>query len=429
MSYFRSFLLGAFAIFIVFLSGCTALPPLLESIANRVVEKPPYSVSQEAQILHDELFIVDLHADPLFMGRDLTEEASYSHIDLPRLLKANVALQAFTVWTAGRYPASPDGWEVAGFFLRFFPDWPVESFHSLFERAKFQAGRLFDLEEKWNAMDNEWNRACHKNYPNIKTFRVIKNRIDLEKFLEDRKKCPHILAGYLGIEGAHAVDGKAENVKKLYDEGYRMMSLTHMFDNKLGGSSEGSRREGITELGRSVIDEMLDAKDAKGPWIIDLAHASPELMDDIAEITQKKAPKTIFVSSHTGVKGIIQDRVNCDYSRQIGDRHIRLIAKSGGVVSIGFGARFHCKSDVESIVNAIRHTIDAIDSANIPGVQGINHIGLGSDFDGGVKPPFDVTGLPKLTEALLKDGFTNAEIHKIMGGNSLRVLTEALPRK
>ena len=123
------------------------------------------------------------------------------------------------------------------------------------------------------------------------------------------------------------------------------------------------------------------------------------------------ATKPVVVS-HTGVKG------TCDNNRNLSDEQLKSIAKTGGIIGIGFWDTAVCGDDAKSIAKAIRYT------ANVVGVE---HVGLGSDFDGSVKVPFDTSGEALITETLLNEGFTEDEIAKIMGGNVIRLLSENLP--
>jgi len=216
------------------------------------------------------------------------------------------------------------------------------------------------------------------------------------------KKTPNITAGFLGIEGAHALDGKLSNVDVLFDAGFRMMAPTHFYDNEVGGSAHGLEKPGLTDLGKEMIKKM-EAKN----MIVDLAHASSKTIDDALSITTKPV-----VVSHTGVKGI------CNNSRNLSDEQIKKIAQTRGVIGIGYWDTAVCGKDAKSIVKAIRYVVDLV---------GVDYVGLGSDFDGAVIVPFDTTGIVQITDALLEDGFTEEEIRKIMGGNLLRVLKENLP--
>ena len=141
--------------------------------------------------------------------------------------------------------------------------------------------------------------------------------------------------------------------------------------------------------------------------IVDLAHASPELLRDVVKI----AKRPVLVS-HTGVRG------TCDRPRNLSDEEVRLVAGTGGVIGIGFWSGAVCGPDATAVAKAIRHAVQ---------VAGIDHVSLGSDFDGD-KMPFDATGLVQITDALLAEGFSEGEVRAIMGGNTVRLLRATLPK-
>ena len=118
--------------------------------------------------------------------------------------------------------------------------------------------------------------------------------------------------------------------------------------------------------------------------------------------------------SHTGVKG------TCDNARNLDDTAIREIAGTRGVVGIGYWETAVCGKDAAAIARAIRYVANLV---------GIDNVGLGSDFDGAIAAPFDTTGLGLLVDALLREGFKDGDIAKIMGGNTLRVLSQVLPAR
>ena len=157
----------------------------------------------------------------------------------------------------------------------------------------------------------------------------------------------------------------------------------------------------MTAFGRQVI-----AQAEALHMVIDLSHASRKLMSDVLEITTRPV-----VVSHTGVTG------TCDRSRNLSDDQLRAIASSGGLIGIGFWPTATCGSGVEGVTRALHYAKD---------IAGIEHIALGSDFDGAVSTPFDVTGLPLLTDALIREGFSDAEIHRVMGGNAISLLMQLL---
>lgn len=231
---------------------------------------------------------------------------------------------------------------------------------------------------------------------------VLRSRSDVSQFLEHRKADSTLVGGLLALEGAHALEGNPDNLNELYDAGFRMIGLAHFFDNEFAGSAHGVAKHGLTESGKQLIRSI----DAKG-MIVDVAHASPRTIDGVLAIATRPV-----VVSHTGVRG------TCDNPRNLSDGQLRAIAKNGGAVGIGYWSVATCGSDARAIARAIRH------AATVVGTQ---HVALGSDFDGGITAPFDTSGLILITQALLAEGFTEAEIADIMGGNVVRLLQANLP--
>jgi microsomal dipeptidase-like Zn-dependent dipeptidase len=356
---------------------------------NATLTSPPYEASEKARELHRKLIIADLHADSLLWGRDLTRRAAWGHVDIPRLIEGNVALQAFTVVTK-----TPMGLNIERnsdrsdniLLLAIAQRWPVATLRSLKERAIYQAARLQQMAD----------RSSGK-------LTVLKTASDLDLFLDRRQREQGIVGGILGIEGAHALDGKLENVDALFDAGFRMMSPTHFFDNQVGGSAHGLAKGGLTPLGRDVVRRM----EAKG-MLVDLAHASAKTINDVLSIATRPV-----VVSHTGVRG------TCDNNRNLSDAQLRNIAQKGGVIGIGYWDTAVCGTDASAIARAIRYAVDTV---------GVDHVGLGSDYDGAIAAPFDTSGVVEITGALMKENFTEEEIGKIMGGNVVRLWQTSLPK-
>jgi microsomal dipeptidase-like Zn-dependent dipeptidase len=263
--------------------------------------------------------------------------------------------------------------------------WPPRTWGSLKERALYQAEKLHEFADRSQGK-----------------LALIKTAADLQSYLARRQNEHNLTAGFLGIEGAQVLEGDLANINILFDAGFRMMAPTHFFDNDIAGSAHGIEKGGLTEKGKEMIRRM-EAK----RMLVDVAHASLQTIDDVLAI----ATKPVLVS-HTGVKG------TCDGARNLSDDHVKRIAQTGGVIGIAYFDAALCATNVQAIVRTIRYTAD---------LAGIEHVGLGSDFDGAVKTPFDTAGLVQLTEALMTEGFSETEIGLIMGGNVLRVLQENLP--
>jgi membrane dipeptidase len=364
-------------------------PQLVQAHLNKTLPRATYAASAAARSLHQRLLIADMHCDALLWGNDLVARGSRGHVDVPRLLEGNVALEGFAVVTKtplGLNYERNDAERLDNVtLLALIQRWPPRTWTSLLERALYQAGRLRAMADRSEGR-----------------LTLIRTVDELGRYLERRANEPRITAGFLAIEGAHALDGDVANVDRLFDAGYRMMAPTHFFDNDLGGSAHGVLKGGLTDKGRAMIRRM----DAKG-IVLDLAHASPQTFDDAIAVATRPV-----VVSHTGV------RATCDNVRNLSDDQLRAVAKSGGVVGIGFWDTATCGQDGKAIARAIRHAAQVI---------GVDHVGLGSDFDGAIEAPFDATGLVEVTDALLAEGFGEDEIVKIMGGNVVRVLSHVLP--
>jgi membrane dipeptidase len=365
------------------------LPGVAERFMNKTRRSPPYQASERARALQRSLLGADMHADSLLWDRDLLERAGRGHFDVPRLAEGGVALQFFTVVTKVPFRANyesngGDTDEITP--LAVAERWPLPAWRSLKERALYQARKLADTAARSGGR-----------------FVVIRTQGDLARFLERRKSDPQLVAGLLGIEGAHALDGDVNNVDTFFDAGFRMMAPTHFFDNEWGGSAHGLNKIGLTDKGREMVRRM----EARG-MLVDVAHASPRTVDDVLAVATRPV-----VDSHTGVRG------TCDNGRNLTDGQVRAIAATGGLVGIGYWDTATCGTDAASVARSIRY------AANLAGVE---HVALGSDFDGAVTEPFDTTGLVEVTDALLAEGFGDDEIRMIMGGNVFRLLSETLPR-
>ena len=383
--------IGIVLVVIVLLGGAAfflIVPAVADRKLNAVLAPPPYFSSSRAQSLHQQLLIVDLHADSLLWKRDLLARNSRGHVDIPRLIDGNVALQAFTIVTKtprGLNIESNDDKTDNITLLAIAGCWPISTWSSLKERTLYQASRLSDVAARSNGK-----------------FVLIRTGADLTAYLKRRASEPGITAGFLGVEGAHALEGDLNNIDLFFEHGIRMMSPTHFFDNDIGGSAHGLVKGGLTAKGKEMVRRM----QAKG-MIVDLAHASANVISDVLEISTRP----VFVS-HTGVKG------TCDNTRNLSDEQIKGIARTGGLIGIGYWETAVCGKDAKAIARAIRYTAN---------VAGVTHVSLGSDFDGAVTAPFDTTGLVQITDALIAEGFTDEEIKLIMGGNAIRVLLTSLP--
>ena len=365
-------------------------PAYLEKTMNSVSPHSPYSVSERAKTLHASLLIGDWHADSALWDRDLSKEYDYGHADIPRMQQGNMALQMFTTVTKSPAGQNYDSNKTSArdniTSLVVIQGWPIKTWNSLTERALFQAEKIHNLARR----DGE-------------NFMVIQSQTDLAIFLERRALNPSLIGGLLGTEGSHALDGNVDNIQRLYDSGFRMMSLQHFFDNKLGGSLHGLSGLGLTEFGRQAVTQML-ALDI----MIDVSHSSESVVRDTLGLSDQP-----LLVSHTGFQG------HCDSPRNISDLLMQKIAEQGGLIAVGFWDGAICDNMPKSVAAAINYGIQLV---------GADHVALGSDFDGSITPGFDTSELVAITHELLESGATESQIRQVMGGNMVLFLQNNLPK-
>ncbi len=376
----KKILLFLVVLFIIYLIGINIVPQYVESQRNPVKLASPYTVSSEAQALYDRLdFIADLHCDALLWGRNLNKRGDRGHVDFPRMREANVALEMFTI--VSKSPAgqnmqsnSEDAFDNITPLTIAKGESPWNWF-SLINRTLSQSEALADF------VENEGGKAI-----------FIKSKADLENLITARKSDKQVIGTMLGIEGGHALEASLENLEKVYDEGVRMIGPTHFFDNEFGGSAHGKNGSGLTDFGKAAVAKMNELG-----IFIDLAHSSPAIVDDVLNLTTKPV-----MVSHTGVRAVL------DSQRNLSDAQIQKIAANGGIIGIAFFDMAVGEPELPNIIASIKHVRDLV---------GIQYVALGSDYDGSVAVPFDITGLPLIVEGLLEAGFSEEEIRAVMGEN------------
>lgn len=365
----------------------TILPGLFESRTNVVTDEPLPAIRADAAKLHKTLQIADLHGDTLLWKRDLLDKADRGQIDLPRLEAGNVALQIFS--SVSKTPKgqnydsnSADTDNIT--LLAMAQLQPINTWFSVFERSMYH-GRKLELAAK---------RSKGR-------LMLIRRAEDIDRLLAERAAGRQVTGALYSVEGLQNLEGDAGKLDPLYRAGMRMAGLVHFFDNELAGSMHGERKGGLTPFGR----EMIRAMEAKG-IIVDIAHSSHTSVAEILAMARRPV-----VSSHGGVQAV------CGVNRNLSDTEIRGVAATGGIIGIGYWDGALCSTDPVKIAQSIKHVRDLV---------GIEHVALGSDFDGAVTTRFDTSQIVQVTQALLDIGFTEAEIRAVMGGNALRIIKQGI---
>jgi membrane dipeptidase len=334
---------------------------------------PP--ISDEARAVHEAAIPIDLHADTpklMIRGYDVTRRhqlrwpvsSFVGHIDVPRMRDGNLVGQFFAMWTgAGMGP------------------WP-------------ERGSARDIHKQLDAVEN-----AAREHPS--ELRLAVTGEDVRAAHRDGAR-----AALRGIEGAQALEGKLEHLEAFARRGVRYLGLLHFAANALGRPAKGWRADhaqGLTAFGCEVVDAC-----ARLGVLVDLAHINRRGFFDA--LARRPGPTLV---SHTGVAGVRA------HWRNIDDEQVRAVADTGGVVGIIFAPRF-VGGHLEAVVDHLLHVIN---------VGGDGAVALGSDWDGFVRPCDgleDASQLPRLTEALLRRGLSVEAVHRLLGGNVLRVL-DAVP--
>ena len=209
----------------------------------------------------------------------------------------------------------------------------------------------------------------------------------------------------LGIENGPAQDGKIENLHHFAQRGIVYMTLCHNGDNDICDSARGcTTHHGVSAFGQQVIHDM-----NRLGIMVDLSHASEKSFYDALEISEQP-----IVCSHSSCRAL------CDHPRNLTDEQMRALAAKGGVMQVTLYNGFLVKDGDATIEDAMRHLEHAID------VMGINHVGLGTDFDGdgGIRGLANSSELIQFTRQLMARRFSEQDIQKIWGGNFLRVMQQ-----
>ena len=373
---------------------------------------PVKVTDEQVRRIHQEAIVVDTHADTLWRvldrGDDISVRTEIGHIDIPRLKEGGVDAEFFAVWVQPSY--SPD-------------------------HAARRALRLIDTLHQIVA--NNSDRMVLAKSPAEIRAAAASGRV----------------AALLGIEGGQAIENDLGVLRMFYELGVRYMTLTWSFTLDWADSSGGGGQwKGLNDFGVKVVAEM-----NRLGMLVDISHVSDETFRDVMKVT--KAP---VIASHSSCRAI------CDAPRNMSDDMLRAMRDNDGVVMVnfysafldqGFRDRSKVVSDqLKPKLSAIgeKYLLDPIGRENaqwalhkefdesIPPpplerliehiehvikIAGIDHVGLGSDFDGVTSLPAgmeDVTKLPAITRALLERGHTENDVKKVLGGNFMRVFDEVV---
>ncbi len=345
-------------------------------------------VSARARRVHRDAIVVDMHNDMITKVLDDHYDPDVRHpagfatgegqTDLPRLLMSGITAQFLAAWVDAPYGRIPG---------------------ASYERAM----------EYVRAID-----AFVARHPDH--LLAARTAADVR-----RAKAEGKVAIFTALEGGHAIEGSLDRLREFHARGVRYLTLTWNNGTDWAGSSIGvgdTNTGGLTAFGREVIREMNRLR-----MLVDLSHVSEATFHDA--LAESMAP---VVVSHSCARALH------DHVRNVRDDQVRAVADGGGVVNVNFYARFLDPTFEESgrsgrptpfgmLVDHVDHMVQ---------VGGVDHVGLGSDFDGVSALPQgmeDVTCLPRLTQALLDRGYTDVDVRKILGGNMLRLLEVVLDEK
>jgi len=327
--------------------------------------------------LHKRATVVDAHIDTLLeimvpparpiklpTPRKFGERSSKGHVDLPRLLESGVDLQIFAVYIQPEYKI---------------------------ERALHRALQVFD----------RFYKELHDHEDKMMLFTKVSDVREAEKQGK--------IAAMLSIEGGEAVEADLGILRMLYRLGLRAMTLTWNERNQIAdGAGEGRTKGGLTNFGVELVKEMNNLG-----MVVDVSHLNDAGFFDVIETTTKP-----IIASHSNCRAV------CNHRRNLTDDMIKILADNGGVMGMNFAPSFVDENKENATLERVLDHVD-----HIVKVASVDNVGLGSDFDGIETTPKgleDVTRMPYLTEGLLKRGYKEDDIRKVLGENFLRVFRQVI---
>jgi len=366
--------------------------------------------AQAARDVHQRAIVIDTHADTTqrLLGDktfDIAARNSTGSIDIPRMRDGGLDALFFSIWVTG---------DVTG------------------PRAVKAALRQIDRV-----------REAVRRHPN--DLVLATTAADIRRAAADHK-----IAALMGVEGGHMIDEDLGVLRQFVALGVRYLTLTHSLNTTWADSSgDKPAHNGLTPFGKDVVREL-----NRLGVMVDISHVADKTFYDAIETT--RAP---VIASHSSCRAI------SNHPRNMTDDMLRALARNGGVVMINYNAMFLSEefrvarrsAELQARLDAVAKACDADEacrildeqrvnqeamrSGQLPAVgwekivehidhavkvAGIDHVGLGSDFDGAVMPlgMEDASQVPKITDALLKKGYSDQDVTKILGGNILRVMED-----
>lgn len=364
--------------------------------------------------VHRRAIVIDMHADTaqrlVDEGVDLSARLPDGHLDAARMREGGLDAQFFSIWVEPQYYGAGG--------------------RTAIKRADQQIAAV---------------RALAEKHPD--TWEIALSAADVRRIVAAGK-----LAALMGLEGGYAIDERLENVERYYRMGVRYMSPAWSVSTSWAGSSGDGvgRTRGLNEFGRAVIREM-----NRLGMMVDVSHVSDKTFWDIIETSTKPV-----IATHSGARAIV------DLPRNLDDAQLRALGRTGGVCAVVFYPAFiepgwsekqkRVDAEIAALVHAasevgdaakklardrvrareyarrlppvsVARVVDHID--HIVKIAGIDAVGLGSDFDGIQAVPHDLASaadLPNLTAELLRRGYSETDVEKILGGNVLRVMQQVM---
>lgn len=277
-----------------------------------------------------------------------------------------------------------------------------------------QTGQLTNLLVPWRK-GGEYVKAILKSLRQLRADLATAPQIALPATAASDFERAHRegkVAVMMMIEGAEGIDGDLDLLHVYHELGVRSMGLTWMYRNDVAEGNWEDTGAGLSAFGRLAIREMNQLR-----WLVDVAHATEKTFRDALETST-----ATVICSHTSCRAMVKDFHTHAPSRYLSDEQMKTLAAKGGVLGIFFSANRELDDDGADAMSLARFI------AHAASVCGADHVGLGSDYDGGFPPHGleDIRGLPNLTSALIDLGFSDNELLGILGGNWLRVFREVL---